>query len=138
MDPLEKLLNPGERLLSFFRADLDRVGHGILVLTDVRIIWVPEQGAETSFEPKALGWVARNGAQLRLTLDTGSFKFTLASEAAAKSATNYIMSCVEAADGEPLSEETQKFSAEQLRRHAESKGIDVEGQRRRSDGSSAT
>ena len=131
MDPLEKLLQPGERLLSFFRAELERVGDGILVLTDTRIVWVPENGTEVAFEPKALGWVARNGAQLRLTLGTGSFRFTLASDAAAKSATSYIMSCVETVDGEPMSDETQKFTAEALRQHAKKQGIDLDAAQRR-------
>ena len=138
MDPLEKLLQPGERLLSFFRADLERVGHGILVLTDGRIIWVPEQGATTSFLPRELGWVARNGAQLRLTLPGGSFRFTLASDAAAKSATSYILSCVESAGGEPLSDETQKFSQKQFRAHAEAHeaadDLNIDDERRRLGG----
>jgi hypothetical protein len=134
MDPLEKLLLPGERLLSFFRADLERVGNGILVLTDSRILWVPETGAETAFEPKDLGWVARNGPQLRLTLQGGSFRFTLATEAAAKSATAYILSCVEKADGEPLSDETQKFSADALRQHARDRGVDIDAERRKLTG----
>lgn len=138
MDPLEKLLQPGERLLSFFRADLERVGHGILVLTDTRIIWVPEQGATTSFLPKDLGWVARNGNQLRLTLPGGSFRFTLASEPAAKSATSYILSCVESAGGEPMSDETQKFSQAQFRAAAEAQGVegdlDIDDERRRHGG----
>ncbi|MCI0341756.1 MAG: hypothetical protein L0216_11515 [Planctomycetales bacterium] len=95
MDDVEKLLKPGERLLSFFRARLERVGEGILVLTSVRILWVPENGSETSFDASDLGWVARSGPRLRIALPGGSLRFELQSASAAATATGFLLACVE-------------------------------------------
>ncbi len=106
MDDVEKLLKPGERLLSFFRARLERVGEGILVLTSGRILWVPESGTETSFDASDLGWVARSGPKLRIALPGGSLRFELQSASAAATATGFLLACVEqresrAAKGRP-------------------------------------
>lgn len=131
MDPLEQLLNPGERLLSFFRAELAKVGDGIIVLTDKRILWVTEQGNDVEFDPSDISWVARNERHLRITVSSGSFSFELGSDAAAASAASYVHSCVETAKGVPLSDETSKFSRAELERHAKSQGVDLDEERRK-------
>jgi len=130
MDPLEKLLNPGERLLSFFRAVLDRVGDGIIVLTDQRILWVTESGGDVEFDPSDISWVARNDQHLRITVSAGSFSFELGSEAAAASAASYVHACVEATKG-GLSDETAKYSRADLEAHAKDQGIDLDEERRK-------
>ncbi|MHC5019691.1 MAG: hypothetical protein ACYTGX_06185 [Planctomycetota bacterium] len=131
MDPLEKLLHPGERLLSFFRAVLDRIGDGIIVLTDQRILWVTESGNDVEFDPSEISWVARNENNLRITVSAGSFSFELGSEAAAASAASYVHACVETAKGVPLSDETSKFNRSELERHAKSQGVDLDEERRK-------
>lgn len=95
MDILDRVVRPGERLLSFFRATLETVGAGILVLTDRRIIWVTETAGETEIDADDMIWVSRHGPKVRVTLKQGSFKFLLPSEAAATSATSYLLACVE-------------------------------------------
>lgn len=95
MDILDRVVRPGERLLSFFRATLEKVGAGILVLTDKRIIWVTETTGETEIDPNDMVWVSRHGPKVRVTLKQGSWKFLLPSEAAATSATSYLLACVE-------------------------------------------
>lgn len=130
MDILEKLLRPGERLLSFFRADLAKVGEGIIVLTDQRILWVTDSGNDTEFDPSDISWVARNDNRLRITVSAGSFSFELGSEAAAASAASYVHACVEKTKG-GLSDETSKFNRDDLKRHAEAQGVDLEAERRK-------
>lgn len=131
MDPLEKLLEPGERLLSFFRAISDKVGEGIIVLTDKRILWVTETGNDVEFNPSEISWVARNGPNLRITVSAGSFSFELGSDAAAASAASYVHSCVETAKGVPLNDETSKFSRADLEKHAKSQGVDLDEERKK-------
>jgi hypothetical protein len=131
MDPLEKLLNPGERLLSFFRAVLASVGEGIIVLTDKRILWVTDSGNDVEFDPSEISWVARNEKNLRITVSAGSFSFELGSEAAAASAAGYVHACVETAKGIPLNDETSKFSRADLEAHAKSEGVNLDDERRK-------
>ncbi len=130
MDPLEKLLNPGERLLSFFRAVLASVGEGIIVLTDKRILWVTDSGNDVEFDPSEISWVARNEKNLRITVSVGSFSFELGSDAAAASAASYVHACVETAKGIPLNDETSKFSRADLEAHAKNEGVDLDEERR--------